>query len=133
MDVLALIFFDGRIGRVAFWGLTLLSFLFNIVASIMLTYGEANESLRYGGYAVLVLTVIMGLATGVKRYHDRDKSGWWVFIGLIPIIGWLWSLIELGFLAGTEGYNTYGSPGSGSPFGGGSGAGRVDTLARMRS
>jgi uncharacterized membrane protein YhaH (DUF805 family) len=43
-----------------------------------------------------------------KRWHDRDKSGWWSLIGLIPIIGGLWMLIELGFLRGTDGPNRFG-------------------------
>lgn len=48
------------------------------------------------------------LAVFVKRWHDRDKSGWWVLINLIPVIGWLWTLIECGFLDGTPGSNKYG-------------------------
>jgi hypothetical protein len=46
----------------------------------------------------------------IKRFHDRDKSGWWVLIWLIPIIGAIWLLIELGFLKGTPGPNRFGSP-----------------------
>jgi len=48
------------------------------------------------------------LAVFVKRWHDRNKSGWWVLINLIPVIGWFWTLIECGFLEGTVGANTYG-------------------------
>ena len=48
------------------------------------------------------------LAVFVKRWHDRDKSGWWVLINLIPVIGWFWTLIECGFLDGTVGPNKYG-------------------------
>ena len=48
------------------------------------------------------------LAVFVKRWHDRDKSGWWVLINLIPVIGWFWTLIECGFLDGTPGPNKYG-------------------------
>jgi len=44
----------------------------------------------------------------VKRYHDRDKSGWWVLIIFLPVIGALWYLIECGFLRGTDGNNAYG-------------------------
>ncbi|TGR16409.1 DUF805 domain-containing protein, partial [Mesorhizobium sp. M8A.F.Ca.ET.197.01.1.1] len=43
-----------------------------------------------------------------KRWHDRNKSGWWTLIGLIPIIGGIWLLIELGILEGTRGANQYG-------------------------
>jgi uncharacterized membrane protein YhaH (DUF805 family) len=44
----------------------------------------------------------------VKRWHDRGRSGWWVVIGLVPLIGNLWGLIECGFLAGTQSGNKYG-------------------------
>jgi uncharacterized membrane protein YhaH (DUF805 family) len=49
------------------------------------------------------------LALYTKRWHDRNKSGWWSLIILIPIIGGIWALIEQGFLSGTEGPNDYGS------------------------
>lgn len=48
------------------------------------------------------------LVTAAKRWHDRDKSAWWILINLIPIIGPLWTIIETGFLAGTIGDNRYG-------------------------
>jgi uncharacterized membrane protein YhaH (DUF805 family) len=44
----------------------------------------------------------------VKRYHDRNKSGWWILIVFVPVIGGLWYFIECGFLRGTPGPNTYG-------------------------
>jgi uncharacterized membrane protein YhaH (DUF805 family) len=43
----------------------------------------------------------------VKRWHDRNKSGAWAFINLIPIIG-LWAIIENGFLEGSQDTNDYG-------------------------
>jgi uncharacterized membrane protein YhaH (DUF805 family) len=45
---------------------------------------------------------------GIKRFHDRDKSGWWLLISLVPLIGPLWLLVELGFLQGSEGANRFG-------------------------
>jgi uncharacterized membrane protein YhaH (DUF805 family) len=57
---------------------------------------------------VLLLTLWPTLAIYTKRWHDRNKSGWWSLILLVPIIGGIWMLIELGFLRGTEGPNTYG-------------------------
>ena len=38
------------------------------------------------------------LATQVRRWHDRAKSGYWVFFKLIPLVGPIWAFIELGFL-----------------------------------
>jgi uncharacterized membrane protein YhaH (DUF805 family) len=57
---------------------------------------------------VLIYVFWVGLAIQIKRWHDRDKSGWWVFVGMIPYIGGIWQLIECGCLRGTEGENRYG-------------------------
>lgn len=50
----------------------------------------------------------ISLAVMVKRCHDRDKSGWWIFISLVPVIGAIWLFIDLGFLRGTPGPNRFG-------------------------
>ena len=42
----------------------------------------------------------LALALYAKRWHDRDKSGWWSLIGLVPIIGAIWLIVELGILEG---------------------------------
>ncbi len=55
-----------------------------------------------------IAAIWMKLAVLVKRWHDRDKSGWFVLVTLIPLIGWLWQLIECGFLEGTPGSNRFG-------------------------
>jgi uncharacterized membrane protein YhaH (DUF805 family) len=51
----------------------------------------------------------MSLAVFAKRWHDRDKSGWWSLILLVPFIGSIWALVECGCLPGTEGPNRYGA------------------------
>ena len=56
----------------------------------------------------IVAATWISIAVAVKRYHDRNKSGWWVLIVLVPVIGGLWYLIECGFLRGTAGPNDYG-------------------------
>lgn len=65
--------------------------------------------------AVSVATTILAIlliwplvAVGVKRWHDRGKSGWWMLIYLVPLLGALWALVELGFLRGDQGANEYG-------------------------
>lgn len=52
--------------------------------------------------------VWFSLALDIKRFHDRDKSGWWIFIRFIPVVGSLWALVELGFLPGTPWNNRFG-------------------------
>ncbi len=51
----------------------------------------------------------ISLAPQVKRWHDRGKSGWWWSIGLIPVVGQIWTLVETGFLRGTSGPNRFGN------------------------
>ncbi len=59
----------------------------------------------------LILSSVLiwpGFAITVKRWHDRDKSAWWVLIILVPIVGLIWTMIEVGHLQGTVGSNQYG-------------------------
>lgn len=43
-----------------------------------------------------------------KRWHDIDRSGWWVLLNIVPVIGGLACLIANGFIGGTDGPNQYG-------------------------
>lgn len=47
------------------------------------------------------------LAVGIKRCHDRGRSGWFLLIGLVPLLN-LWLAVELMFLRGTVGSNRFG-------------------------
>ena len=102
--------FEGRIGRRSFWMVILAFFVASIVARILdailhtpTSYGTG----LIGGLLALVL-IYPALALYAKRWHDRGKSGWWSLIVLVPIIGAIWLLVELGFLKGTAGPNAYG-------------------------
>jgi uncharacterized membrane protein YhaH (DUF805 family) len=112
--------FEGRINRAKFW-LVLLGIA--VVEAIVLgaTGGSAYltatdptmvmQSMSSTGFIPLIIFIPLlwiGLAVNVKRWHDRDKSGWWILINLVPVIGGLWSLIETGFLPGTRGLNRFG-------------------------
>lgn len=48
------------------------------------------------------------IAVAVKRLHDRNKSGWWLLLLLIPLIGIIWFFVEGGCLRGTRGPNRFG-------------------------
>ena len=97
---------EGRIPRATYW-----SFIIgvNIISFLLLFLIESISDdliwLTFIWYALLIYT---SLAVSAKRWHDRDKSAWWILINLIPIIGPLWTLIECGFLRGTTGQNKYG-------------------------
>lgn len=61
------------------------------------------------GYAVLTLiSGFMYFSLMIKRCHDRGKSGWWSLLSLIPIVGFIWFIIDLGVMEGDEGPNQYG-------------------------
>jgi uncharacterized membrane protein YhaH (DUF805 family) len=54
-----------------------------------------------------LVTLLPGLAVSVRRLHDTDRSGWWLFIMMIPIAG-LVVLIVWFIQDGTPGYNRFG-------------------------
>ena len=58
---------------------------------------------------VLYVPVYWGFfALSAKRLHDRGKSAWWLLLLFVPLFGFLWLLVELPFLPGTAGENSYG-------------------------
>jgi len=88
--------FSGRARRKEYWYFV----LFNILVSIGLSFidtatGTVNAETGYGLlsgiYSLAVL--IPSLAVLIRRLHDTDRSGWWILIGLIPVIGWIVLLV----------------------------------------
>ena len=57
---------------------------------------------------ILLAPALVNFAVLAKRWHDRNKSAWWAFIHLVPVIGVLWTFVELGFFKGTTGKNRFG-------------------------
>ncbi|MEA3503020.1 MAG: DUF805 domain-containing protein [Actinomycetota bacterium] len=99
--------FEGRINRAKFWlGVAVIY----VVPWLFFLLAAATKSsfLYILAALVLIISIWPGLAISIKRWHDRDKSGWWILIALVPLIGGLWALIETGFLPGTPGANQYG-------------------------
>ena len=91
------------------WGIQIsLAIASYILEAILDALPEESEMTLLFALVGGVLILGIATATNIKRWHDRDKSGWMVLILLIPLLGWLWSLIELGFLRGTEGENRFG-------------------------
>jgi uncharacterized membrane protein YhaH (DUF805 family) len=106
--------FDGRINRAKFWaaigvffGLGIVGFIIDSVLGTRVTVG-GDMQLGIVGVIISLASIYFALAVYAKRWHDRDKSGWWVLLNLVPVIGWLWALIDNGFLRGTDGPNRYG-------------------------
>ena len=102
--------FDGRARRKEYWFFYLFYFIFMIGLMIIDgVTGSLSEDAGLGllsGIFVLAM-IIPGIAVGIRRLHDTDRSGWWLLISLVPLIGGIW-LIVLLVLDGTAGSNQYG-------------------------
>jgi uncharacterized membrane protein YhaH (DUF805 family) len=123
---------SGRINRAKFWIAILVFTVLNVLSTGMVLASGSNTLIILNGI-ISLLVAASGILVGIKRLHDRNKSGWWVllywlapfvmlsvgFAGGLPeimvnIVGFLalaiglWSLIELGGLRGTIGQNKYG-------------------------
>lgn len=113
--------FDGRVNRAKFWlvhvGILVVeSIVFSAMGGAALLSRDPQLAfMAMGPVAVLTVAIVslvalwISLALAVKRFHDRNKSGWWILIVFVPVIGGLWYFIECGFLQGTVGPNSYGS------------------------
>ena len=103
-----LFLFKGRINRAKYWLIQLL-----MLVTVFSAYISWNNS-DFDGMPIVISTLFgvistwISLAIQIKRWHDRNKSGWWVFIELIPFIGAIWAFVELGCLKGTYGRNRFG-------------------------
>jgi uncharacterized membrane protein YhaH (DUF805 family) len=81
--------FQGRARRMEYWMFTLFNVLITIalmiIGAILGISGDGGSNLLSTLYSLAVL--LPGLAVSVRRLHDTDRSGWWLLIGLIPLIG----------------------------------------------
>jgi len=103
--------FSGRSRRKEYWYFSLFNLLITIVLAVIdgmtgTLIAEANIGLLGGIYALALL--IPFLAVSVRRLHDTDRSGWWLLIALIPLIG---AIVILVFTLqdSKPGQNQYGS------------------------
>ena len=81
--------FSGRASRPAYWWW----FLFAILASIVANIIDAAIGVTIVSIIVALGLFLPGLAVAFRRLHDTDRSGWWILIGLIPLIGFIVLLI----------------------------------------
>ena len=102
--------FSGRSRRMEYWYFV----LFNIIVSIVLGVidGLLGTSGSYAGAGLLsgiygLAVIIPTLAVTVRRLHDIDRSGWWILIALVPLLGAI-VLLVFALLEGTPGDNQYG-------------------------
>ncbi len=109
--------FSGRSRRKEYWMFVLFQMLLLVpLLLVAISLGGSSEDPAdplSGGLTLAVLGLyflvflIPGIAVQVRRFHDQDKSGWFILLGFIPYVG---SIILLVFmcLEGTRGPNRFG-------------------------
>ncbi len=96
--------FDGRASRAEYWYF-ILFYLIIYVASIISSGMMQSMILPIG---IFLFFLLPSLAVTARRLHDINKSGWWMFISIIPFIGNIW-LFVLTVTPGTQGPNQFGA------------------------
>lgn len=98
--------FQGRSQRAEYWWF----FLFNILLQFVLMAIVAIMPTIGGILALLVILalIIPGIAVTIRRFHDLDKSGWWILISFVPFLGVI-LLIYWFTQKGTSGENRFGA------------------------
>lgn len=102
--------FKGRLNRQRFWQYYFLLFiphgLFMLSIYAITEAGYFPPAWYVTTYMIPFTLVIFALT--IKRLHDLGKSGWWLFLNAIPVLGTVWLLFEVCFTRGTSGPNKYG-------------------------
>jgi uncharacterized membrane protein YhaH (DUF805 family) len=98
--------FDGRASRPAYWWWFLFGILVGIAANIIdAIIGSFGIISGLAGLALL----LPGLSVSIRRFHDINRSGWWILIFIVPIVGFVLWLIWF-TREGDPGENQYGPP-----------------------
>ena len=83
--------FSGRSRRSEYWYFTLFYLVIAIVLSVLdgILFGgsvDGKGTPVLSGLFMLAM-LLPSIAVGIRRLHDTDRSGWWLLIGMIPILG----------------------------------------------
>lgn len=93
--------FEGRVGRQEYWMFVLFCVLIQVALDIV--------HLDMIGMLVSLGLLLPSLGLGARRLHDIGKSGWWLLLGFIPIVGWIILIVWLA--TKTDDFpNQYGNP-----------------------
>ena len=120
MNLMRLVFsVHGRIGRAQFLyvniALALVLFVLGTLASVFAPDQE-REPMQLSPFFVglMIIWLLSSLsfiwiafATSIKRLHDTDRSGWWILLGFLPVVGQIWFFVVLCFKQGTLGDNRF--------------------------
>lgn len=99
--------FSGRAARPEYWWFQ----LFLLIAGFVLGVLSAALPSAIAWIATLasIALLVPGVAVTIRRLHDLDRTGWWLLIVFVPLIG-LIVLFIFSLSRGTEGPNRFGDP-----------------------
>jgi uncharacterized membrane protein YhaH (DUF805 family) len=129
--------FSGRINRAKYWLAVGIGFLISTAFNVLAYVASQSTVVQVTNMLLIIPLGIFACAVGVKRLHDRNKSGWYLLLfyglplvlsaasvvivegpdgpsiaaGVLALLGLVmsvWTLVELGCLRGTIGHNKYG-------------------------
>jgi len=98
--------FTGRARRQEYWMFTLVNVI--IYAVLYILFVSTSSQIFFILYSLYGLAVLLpSLAVFARRMHDIGRSGWWILLGLIPLVGAI-ILIVFAATEGQQGPNQYG-------------------------
>lgn len=96
--------FNGRARRAEYWQFTLIDFIISVIISLPTMF---NEKVNYFYIIYALIAFLPKWTVSVRRLHDVGKSGWFLLINLIPVVGAIWVLV-LSCRDGEAGSNRFG-------------------------
>ena len=78
--------FQGRAGRAEYWWFVLANFIVVLVLNVL---ARASTLFSIASLVYSLALLIRGIAVAIRRLHDTNRSGWWILIGLIPLVGFI--------------------------------------------
>ena len=95
--------FKGRAPRSEYW----FFWLFTLIAVLVGHLIDDAIGTRFIGGIIALGLLLPSITVFVRRMHDIDRSGWWVLLDLVPVVGWI-VLTVWACTRGTFGPNRYG-------------------------
>ncbi|WP_321813568.1 MULTISPECIES: DUF805 domain-containing protein [unclassified Paraburkholderia] len=110
MNPRVLFSFNGRSGRLQWWGVTVSLLIVATMIDVLMDLPATEVFAAIVGIPFIVLMFWLLTAVSVRRWHDLGKSGWWVFIHAVPVVGPFIAIGANGFVGGEPEQNRYGPP-----------------------
>ena len=103
--------FGGRASRPEFWYFTLVNTIIEVIGQVV---GRQVRVVMLVPSLYRLAVLLPSIGVAIRRLHDTNRSGWWLLLAFIPIVGWI-ILIVFYASAGTAGPNSYGDSAPTSP------------------